>query len=74
MIKIEDTPMPPVSKRTGSDYRDFLLAVKALERDQSFVTKLSNRDRVALTVAGLLLERHFITRREGTMFRVGRVL
>lgn len=74
MIKIEDTPMSPVSKRTGADYRDFLRAVKALEKDQSFITKLSARDRVALTVAGLLLDRHYITRREGTQFRVGRVL
>lgn len=73
MIKIENKPVS-AARRGGTEYQEFLDAVKKLEKDQSFVTKLGNRDRMALTIAGALLDRRYITRKEGTLFRVGRVL
>ena len=77
-LKIENIPVEPHSSgaRGNGAFREFVLALKKLNKGQSFVWELSSNDRMAIAIVQILLERQFITRRQpdGSGFRIGRVL
>jgi len=76
LLKIEDVAVEPIGNggRGKGAFREFVLALKALKRGQSFVWEMSSNDRMAIAIVQILLDRQFITRREGDSFRVGRLL
>ena len=71
-IKIENKA---VDGGGDTGFREYVLTLRALEVGQSFVTKLPSSYRIALSVAQILLDREFVTRKEGAsgLRRVGRV-
>lgn len=53
--------------------RDLALALKVMKVGESFLWPISSNDRAAIALAQVLLDRQFVSRKEGHTFRVGRV-
>lgn len=56
--------------------RGFLLTLRNLEVGQSFVTDVKSTERMVLSMAGFLLDRHYVTNKQGMKghkSRVGRI-
>lgn len=66
-IKLETIKgVPKVMGTNGErDFQEFLKTLKDMKVGQSFLWKLASTDRMALCVAGMLLDRRYITRKEG---------
>ena len=72
-LKIENVKVSPFNGRRGRrEYREFLAALRDLKTGQSFLWALSSNDRMAIAIVQYLLDRQFVTRKEGTAFRIGR--
>lgn len=61
------------ARRAQHRPRDLALALKVMKVGESFLWPVSSNDRAAIALAQVLLDRQFVTRREGKTFRVGRV-
>lgn len=74
-IKIEDISIVPWKSDSGrGGFQDFVLALRGMDKGQSFLRKINSTDRIAISVVGTLMERRYVTRKEGDTFRIGRVL
>lgn len=63
-IKLE-TGKPIISKRAQAPRADFLCALRDMKVGQSFKWNMSQYDRAAISVAQVLLERRYETRKDG---------
>jgi hypothetical protein len=72
-LKIENVKVTPFNGRRGKrEYQDFLTALRDLKTGQSFLWPLSSNDRTAIAIVQFLLDRQYMTRKEGESFRIGR--
>lgn len=74
-ITVEDKPVF-MTKSTDDkrDFKGFILALRDMEKGQSFLWKIVSTDRIAISVIGMLLDRRYVARKEGELHRIGRVL
>ncbi len=71
--KIENVKISPFNGgRSRREYQEFLKALRDLKTGQSFLWPLASNDRMAISIVQFLLERQFVTRKEGHQFRIGR--
>lgn len=73
-IKIEKVAVQALKSGRGGNFQAFVLALRDLKKGESFLYPLASNDRMAIAIVQLLLERDFVTRKEGGMYRIGRVL
>lgn len=72
-LRIENVKVSPFNgRRSKRDYQDFLKALRDLKTGQSFMWALSSNDRMAISIVQFLLDRQYVTRKEGETFRIGR--
>lgn len=72
-LKIERKPLQTTRHNNGSDWSDFLAAVKACKVGESFFTPdCPSNYRLALSIAQVWLDANFRTVSEGDGYRIGR--
>ena len=78
MIKVENKMVVQNSislkEKAGFERKEFLIALRDLKIGQSFmINVLDSNQRNIICVAKTLLDRKFITKKEGKDYRVGRI-
>lgn len=74
-MKIENIPITK-NQLFGNEWQDFLGTLKMLEVGQSFLVRLTSNHRNAISVAGLMLDRQFVSKKDkrgDVLSRVGRI-
>jgi len=73
-LKIENKPLLGKHGRGSEEFREYVLTLKELKVNQSFcIDFFPSNYRVALSVCQTILGRKFGHRKEGDVYRVGRI-
>lgn len=74
-IEVENVPINHWhgKGREERNWREFVQTLKDLKKGQSFLWKIASNDRMAIAMAGVLLDRRFRSAKEGELHRIGRV-